>query len=231
VVEVLNFPQFEKAGFEADDIIGTLAHQLGEKKSTTTDDEIKQLQAVIVTGDKDTFQLVNDWVHVWLPARGKIQIPQEYDIPAVEAKMGVHPSQVVDLKALMGDASDNIPGVKGIGAKTAAKLIQAFGDLESVYRAVDQVQHKQPGQQVAAESILKGSLLTKLVADRDQAMMSQSLATILIDVPVKLDLPACKVSGYNKHRALELFDELSFRSLEELLPSDDFELDIQAALF
>ena len=230
VVEVLNFPQFTKPGFEADDIIGTLVNQLGKKRETSRKQETKELKAVIVTGDKDTFQLVNDWVHVWLPGRGKNQQAQEYDEAAVVSKLGVRPDQVIDLKALMGDSSDNIPGVAGIGAKTAAKLTQTFGTLDQVYQTVEKIQSKKTGEKLAAETVIKGSVLKKLVAGKEQAYMSQDLATILQDVPLKLDLSACKVSGYNKHQALELFEELSFKSLEELLPIDDFELDIHQAL-
>jgi len=215
VVEKLNIPQFEIDGFEADDLIGTLALQAkGQKK-----------EVVIVTGDRDIFQLVQDGIKVWLPSRGKIEAA-EYDSQAVKVKMGVRPDQIVDLKALMGDSSDNIPGIKGIGPKSAAKLLVEFETLEKLY---DQVELAQQGN--VNHPLLKGGLLTKLIEGKQSALLSQQLAQIELDVPIKLDLPSCKVSGYDKEQILELFEQFGFRSLAKLLPADDFELGLQNALF
>lgn len=210
VVEVLRFPKFEVAGWEADDLIGTLAAQVADP----------EVMSVIVTGDKDTFQLVTDRVHVWLPARGKDGRPTEYDAAGVAAKMGVRPDQVVDLKALMGDASDNIPGVSGVGPKTAAQLLHDFETLDGVYQAV-----------AAGSDRIKPALLKKLQTDQELAFLSRDLATIQTNAPIQLDLDACRISGYDRVQATELFEELGFKSLLELLPADDFELSLQQALF
>ncbi len=225
VVKTLNIPQFELEGFEADDLIGTLSCRIAELKEKTGEDK---LMTVIVTGDRDSFQLVNDSTHAWLPGRGKGQDDKEYGRDGVKQRMGVFPEQIVDLKALMGDASDNIPGVKGVGEKTAVKLIDKFGSLEKVYQAVDRWQAGKRGE---LAEVLKDSLVTKLADDKANALLSQQLATINCEVPIDLDLDLCRVSGYDKHAAAELFDELDFRSLVKLLPADEFELGIQNALF
>lgn len=222
VVTSLNIPQFELAGFEADDLIGTIQCQLKDQT------EVEDLMTVIVTGDRDTFQLVSDKTHVWMPGRGKNQSDTEYDRDGVKTKMGVYPEQIIDLKALMGDASDNIPGVKGVGEKTATKLIQHYGSLEALYQAVDDWQ---AGEQQPHAGILKQGLVDKLLADKESAFLSYQLATIQCDVPIKLELDECRVSGYDKEGAAKLFEELDFKSLIKLLPPDDFELGIQNALF
>lgn len=217
VVKTLNMPQFEVEGFEADDLIGTLTAHIG-------DCEAENLMTVIVTGDRDAFQLVNDCVHVWLPGRGKGQTDMEYDRAAVKTKMGVFPEQIVDLKALMGDASDNIPGVKGVGEKTAIHLIQEFETLQKVYEAVDVYAEKPAAN-------LKATLVAKLQADRESAFLSQKLAQIDRQAPITFDLSACRVAQYDKEKAQAMFEEMDFKSLINLLPADDFELALQGALF
>lgn len=222
VVTSLNIPQFELAGFEADDLIGTIQCQLKDQT------QVEDLMTVIVTGDRDTFQLVSDKTHVWMPGRGKNQSDTEFDRDGVKTKMGVYPDQIIDLKSLMGDASDNIPGVKGVGEKTATKLIQHYGSLDALYQAVDEWQ---AGEQQKHVGILKQGLVDKLVTDKDNALMSYTLATIQCDVPIKLELDECRVSGYDKEGAAKLLEEYDFKSLVRLLPPDDFELGIQSALF
>ncbi len=216
VVEAMNMPQFEKAGYEADDLIGTAVRQV-----KAGDDVL----SMVVTGDKDLLQLVNDHTHVFIPARGKFGKDIEYDAATVEEKMGVTPEQVPELKALMGDSSDNIPGVKGVGAKTAATLVQKFGKLEELYARLERV------QQGETDDVLKGALIKKLTQDKENAYMSRELATIMTQAPLTLDLPACRVREYDKEQVWQLFDELAFDSLKELLPADDFESGIQDALF
>ena len=222
VVRTLNIPQFEAEGFEADDLIGSMSCQLHALNGQ------ENLMTVIVTGDRDTFQLVNDCTHVWLPGRGKNQEDKEYDREGVKQKMGVYPDQIVDLKALMGDASDNIPGVRGVGEKTAVKLIETFDTLTGVYEAVDKWR---AGDEAAGLGVLKASLVEKLVADKDNALLSQQLATIDCDAPVKLTLEDCRVSSYDKEGAMALFEKMDFKSLIRLLPADEFELGVQNALF
>jgi DNA polymerase-1 len=218
VVIALNIPQFEVEGYEADDVIGTLARQITEQ----TDDRV-----LIVTGDRDTFQLVNDRVHVWMPGRGKGQADTEYDSDGVHRKMDVRPDQIIDLKALMGDASDNIPGVSGVGAKTAAKLLHAFDTLEGVYQGL--VAPEKLSQEQKA--LFTKGLVQKLANGHELAVLSKKLATIDCQVPISLDVPACEVTAYDKDVVRTLFEELQFKSLLSLLPPDAFEMSVQQALF
>lgn len=214
VVEAFNIPQFILPGYEADDLIGTLSEQIKEK--------CPELITVIVTGDRDAFQLVDDCVHVWMPSRTKQVGDIEYDAKAVEEKMGVRPDQIVDLKALMGDASDNIPGVAGIGEKTAVKLLQAFGTLDALYAAIAE---KKPSP-VLTEKIIK-----KLAEGQQDAVMSKQLATIDRHVPITLTVEDCRLSSYKKDDVIQLFEEFEFHSLLRMLPADAFEKDVQQALF
>lgn len=223
IVSVLNVPKFEVAGYEADDLIGTLMKQLCENG--------KGVEGLVVTGDKDLLQLVNDRVHVFIPGRGKYSVDTEYDPHMVQQKMGVTPEQIIDLKALMGDSSDNVPGVKGIGKKTATKLIQTFGSLEKVYQRVAEIEKDIADGLKNTDQVIKGAVLRKLIAGKESAFLSQKLVTILQDAPITLDLDACKVSGYDKNQALQVFEELGFKSLMKFLPADDFELGLQEALF
>ncbi|MBD3250667.1 MAG: hypothetical protein GF381_03825 [Candidatus Pacebacteria bacterium] len=226
VVEALNIPQFSLEGYEADDLIGTVSYQLDHCPQELGAPE--DLLTVIVTGDKDMFQLVDDNTHVWIPGRGK-RGDTEYDYATVQKKMGVRPDQIVDLKALMGDASDNIPGIKGIGIKTAVKLLQNFDNLDKLYQSVERVQAGQADAQ--EKNILKGALLKKLARGRDKAFLSQKLAQIDQQVSVEIDLDHCRVDSYDKTKAVELFQALEFRSLISMLPNDQFEADVQSALF
>ena len=209
IVKKLNIPKFEMAGYEADDLIGTLSNQSAVK-------------TVIVTGDQDMFQLVNDDIHVWLPPRGK-HPADEYNQEKVYQKINVNPDQVIDMKALMGDSSDNIPGIRGIGPKSAVALLQRFKTLDGVYEAVAEFEKH--------SDILKGALLRKLQEGKKNAYLSQKLATIDQNVPINLDLESCRVTGYDKAEAVKLFQELEFRSLINLLPDDEFETSIQDSLF
>jgi DNA polymerase I len=219
VVTALNIPQFAVAGFEADDLLGTITTQVGASHGT-------ELLSIVVTGDKDLLQLVDDSTHVWLPGRGKGQVDMEYDAEQVFRKMGVTPAQVIELKALMGDSSDNIPGVKGIGKKTAEKLIAEFGTIDALYTQLDQLE-----QSGKADPLLKGALLTKLRTDKDNAFLSRELATINRSAPISFELEACKVTEYDKEVVVKLFEELGFNSLLALLPKDEFELEVQNALW
>jgi len=222
IVKVLNIPQFEVAGYEADDLNGTVTRQIEE---TCSD---QNLTTLIVTGDRDAFQLVSDCTHVWLPGRGKGQVDTEYDRNGVKERMDVYPEQIVDLKALMGDASDNIPGVPGVGEKTATALITEFGNLEKLYEAIDALD-KQPA--APGSALQKKSLVEKLKAGKESAFMSQKLATIDRHAPVELKLADCRMAAYDKKAAVELFTNLDFKSLINSLPADEFELSVQGALF
>jgi DNA polymerase I len=201
VVKALNMPIYELDGFEADDVLGTLAQQTRKLG----------LQTLIVTGDMDTLQLVNPDVMV-LSARKGIADIVRFDEAAVMDRFGIVPALVPDWKALTGDTSDNIPGVPGIGAKTATKLLQTYGSLEAVLQhAADQDKDIPPRQRQL------------LVEHADQARKSKWLATIVLDAPVTLDLEACHTHDFDRAAVRELFRELEFRSLVDRLPRSDGE--------
>lgn len=221
IVNILNIPTFAIDGYEADDVIGTLARQV-------TKDCIPQHQGthvLIVTGDKDSFQLVNDCVHILVPPNGK-NGEQEFDAQAVVNKMGVRPDQIIDYKALAGDPSDNIPGVKGIGGKSAVRLLEEYDSVNNMYEEI-----KKQTDKVKNSKILKGATLTKIVEGYESAMLSQKLATIDTHVPINVELDDCRVSGYEKTKATKLFEEFNFKSLIKQLPDDDFEMGVAEMLF
>jgi DNA polymerase-1 len=186
VVIAFNIPIYEADGYEADDVLGTLARQATEQ----------QLQTLIVTGDMDTMQLVGPHVHV-LAARKGISDISYYDEAAVMERYGVTPARIPDWKALTGDTSDNIPGVPGIGAKTATKLLQTYDTLEGVLAHAAEL----PPRQRQA-----------LTENADQARKSKWLATIVTDAPVTLDLAAARTHDFDRAQVRELFRELEFHS-------------------
>jgi len=200
VVRALNMPIFEVEGFEADDVIGTLAKQAGKLKT----------EVIIVTGDQDAMQLVNGKVKVWVPGRGKIPA-KLYGIKEVKERYELEPEQIVDLKALCGDASDNIPGVKGVGPKTAKDLLKRFLTVERIYSQLDKAMKK--GE-------VRAAVGKKLADDYEEAMRSKKLAKIVTDVPIKLSWRACRLEDYDKAKAVKLFKELGFKSLIDKLPND-----------
>jgi DNA polymerase-1 len=191
IVEAFGIPIYEKDGFEADDVIGTLAVQATQQGVDT----------IILTGDMDTLQLVNEHVKVMAAKRGISEVTT-YDEAAVKERYGIAPQKLPDFKGLVGDTSDNIPGVHGIGEKTASKLLADYGDLEEVLAHIDELKPKEQ----------------KLLRDAaNQARQSKYLATIVLDAPVRLDLEACRIDGISRNRdkVLALFRELEFRSLVE----------------
>ncbi|HEU5348685.1 MAG TPA: DNA polymerase, partial [Ktedonobacterales bacterium] len=193
VVAAFNIPVYELDGFEADDLLGTLSRQA----------EALGVRTVIATGDLDTLQLVDDWIRVTFarsPRKGEFEY---FDRAAVEARYGFEPTHVVDYKALVGDTSDNIPGVPGIGQKTATKLIQEYGTLENI---LDHVEELPPRTR------------TMLAENRAQAIQSKHLATIVTDVPVTLDLPGARALNYDPDGARRVLYELEFYSLADKLP-------------
>ncbi|HYX49665.1 MAG TPA: DNA polymerase I, partial [Ktedonobacteraceae bacterium] len=192
VVEAFDIPIYEKDGFEADDVLGTLSVQATKQGVDT----------IIFTGDMDTLQLVNEHVHALVAKRG-ISEATEYDEEAVFNRYGLPPSKLPDFKGLVGDKSDNIPGVPGIGEKTASKLITEYGDLEGVLTHIDDLTPKEQ------------RLLREM---GDQARQSKFLATIVLDAPVKLDLEACRTGQINKDKVVALFRELEFRTLVDKIP-------------
>lgn len=195
LVTAFGIPVLEADGFEADDVLGTVARMASEQG----------VRVVILTGDRDLLQLAGDGVVIRLAGQ-KLSEAADYGPPEVVAKLGVSPNQVVDYKALVGDTSDNIPGVRGVGEKTAVSLIEQYGSLDNVYAHLDDIPTR---------------FKTKLEAGRELAYLSQKLAAISTQVPLDFDLEACRARAYNRDRVVELFRELEFRSLLDRIPSLD----------
>ena len=180
---------FSLGGFEADDLIGTISRYSAKKKFI---DEV-----VIITGDKDLMQLVTSKVHLLMPIRGlsetKIFKPQD-----VVEKLGVNPKQVIDLKALMGDMSDNYPGVAGIGPKAAIDLLSEYQTLDNVYQNIDKI---------------KPSFREKLIKEKDNAYLSQKLATIIDNIPLDFKLSQSRWGDQIIFNLNKLFKSYNFKSL------------------
>ncbi|MBI3287692.1 MAG: DNA polymerase I, partial [Chloroflexi bacterium] len=208
LVEALGMPIFEVEGYEADDLIGALAGLAAQRG----------LETLVLTGDHDTLQLVSSQVKV-LTTAGHAQKFSEakiYDVEAVRQKFGFDPGLLADYKALVGEVTDNIPGVKGIGEKTAKQLIQSYGPLEEIYGHLGQIQPR----------------VRKLLEEqRERAFLSKRLATIVTDVPLELDLERCRVVAYDREQAVQIFRELEFRSLLERLPEPEAPRIEQMAMF
>jgi DNA polymerase-1 len=199
VVRALNIPIFEVEGYEADDLIGSLARQASEQG----------VETVVVTGDNDTLQLVTPTVKVMTPGghSQRFSDAKLFDEEKVREKYGIEPDLLADYKALVGDKSDNIPGVAGIGDKTARQLIQEYGTVEEIYEHLEDIE---PGR---ARQALEGQ--------REQALLSKRLATIVTHAPITLDLEKCRTNDYDRQEVTELFRELEFRSLVQRLPQSE----------
>jgi len=199
VLRAFNIPVYEKEGYEADDVIGTLAAQACRNSKFQNPNS----KIIIVTGDLDTLQLVNKKVNVFTLKKG-IKDTILYDEKAVRERFGgLAPKQMVDFKGLKGDPSDNIPGVPGIGEKTAIELLKKYGSLKKLFAAVE----KNPAPAGQAK------LWEKLSSQKEQAFFSQYLATIKIDVPLKFDLSSALARDYDQAEVAKLFKKLGFYSL------------------
>ena len=195
LVEAFRIPIFELDGYEADDLLGTLSQQASQQ----------DIDTIIVTGDADTMQLVSPRVKVLYPRAGRsFSDTTLYDEAGVSEKYGVNAAQIADLKALVGDPSDNIPGVTGIGSKTAVKLIQQFGSVEGIYHHIDDV--------------TPPKLQETLRQQEETARRSKELATIVTQAPVELDLAECQVNRYDQNQVNELLRELEFYSRAPVCP-------------
>jgi DNA polymerase-1 len=191
VITAMNIPVYELEGYEADDLIGTVARRA----------EQEGYYSLIVTGDKDALQLVTDAVEVLLTKKGISEL-ERYNPGKVEERYGLTPKQMIDLKGLMGDASDNIPGVPGIGEKTALKLMHEYGSIDNIYQNLDKLSPK---------------MRDKLTENHEMAYLSQKLATIVTDVPFALDLSHCHYGDPDYENLLALFRKLEFRALAKSL--------------
>lgn len=187
-VDALGLPRLEMEGFEADDVIGTLAMRAAEAG----------FEVVMVTGDKDFMQLVGPRISMFVPIKNEVVRPD-----TIRDKYGIEPERVVDFLALMGDSSDNIPGVPKVGEKTALELLHRFGTLDAV------LEH--------ADDIPKPSIRAGVKENREQALLSRKLATIRTDVPVNADLESFRFDGYHTDTAIEFFRKMEFNKLADAL--------------
>ncbi|MCY3865519.1 MAG: DNA polymerase I [Chloroflexi bacterium] len=190
LVSAFNIPQLTMPNMEADDVLGTISRQAVEMG----------LDVHIATGDRDILQLLGPHVRVQLPQRGEDD--KVWDAPAFREKWGLEPSQLVDLKALEGDTSDNIPGVAGVGKKTATDLLQQYGDLETIYENLDEI---------------KTRPRNRLIEGREMAFLSRELATIMRDLDIALDLESCVGGDFELKPVDDVFSALEFRTLRERL--------------
>jgi len=203
ILQAFKIPIFEKEGFEADDILGTIVRQL---KTINY-----KLKTIIVTGDLDTLQLVNKKTSVFTLKKG-VKDTIIYDEKAVQERFGLEPKQMNDFKGLKGDPSDNIPGVPGVGEKTAIELLKKYGNLENLYKQLA-INNKQL-------TIKNKKLFEKLLEFKEQAFFSKYLATIKTDVPIKFNLPDAVARDFEKEAVIRIFKELGFYSLINRLPED-----------
>ncbi len=187
VLAAMNLPAITQAGFEADDVLGTLSQVASAEGYTVK----------ILSGDRDLFQLVNADKRISVLNLGQKDKIVEYHADEVKARLGVTPEQVVDYKALCGDTSDNIPGVRGIGDKTAIKLIEEYGTLENILAALPQ---------------MKGAVKVKLEQGIESAKHSQFMATIKTDVPLPIDITDCKLTGFDTEKLIPLLEELELKA-------------------
>jgi len=185
IIKALNIPIVEKPGFEADDLVGTYS-KTAQKKG---------FEVVMVTGDKDFIQLVTEKCTLWDPMKDTIM-----DVNTIKKDMGIDPAQFIDVLGLAGDTSDNIPGVRGVGPKTALKLIARFGSIKNLYENIDDIK----GQTKLYENLL---------SSKNIVFLSRDLATIDISVFVKKDIEDFKLEAFDRKKAFELFQEFEFKTL------------------
>ncbi|MFC1613274.1 DNA polymerase I [Patescibacteria group bacterium] len=220
VLSAFHIPIYEKSGFEADDIIGTIAHKL------TIGNNIQgnvKIQTIIVTGDLDTLQLIDDNTKVWTLKKGLSEMIIYGAEQVKERFKGLSPEQMIDYKALRGDPSDNIIGVKGIGEKGAINLLNEFNNIENLYKKLE-----------AEETELSPKLSKLLIDNKKSAFLSKELATIDRNTPIKFIFADCVWDGYDQEKVFNLFQELQFKSLLNKLPKNNNDekedINIQGAL-
>ena len=193
LIGAFEIPIYQLQGFEADDLIAALVSQAEKRDVETT----------IVSGDLDLLQLVSERTTL-MTTRGGVQQTTFYDPAKVIERYGLQPSQMIDFKALKGDTTDNVPGIAGVGEKTAATVLQRYGSLEGIYEALDTVQPEK--------------LRQKLADNREDVFLWRDIVTVRQDLPVELDLESARLGDYDREEVLRLFREYEFRSLVERLP-------------
>ncbi|MEK7680781.1 MAG: DNA polymerase I [Patescibacteria group bacterium] len=202
VVKSFGLPIYQKQGYEADDVIGTIVKNLEKEKNT---------EVFIVTGDMDTLQLIRDGVKVYTLRKG-MSDTVVYDAEEVKKRFGFGPEAMVDYKALRGDPSDNIPGVPGIGEKTATDLILKFGSVEKIYKEIR-------NQQSAIRKKIKPGVIKKLIEGEESAKMSKELSAIDCAVPgIEFNLDACTLKDFDREKINHIFQKFEFVSLLKRIP-------------
>ena len=203
VLKAMNIDIVEKEGYEGDDILGTLA-KYGETQG---------LDVVILSGDRDTFQLATNKTTIRIPRTkaGKTET-EDYDRNKVLEEYGLEPKALIDVKGLQGDTSDNIPGVPGIGPKTAISLIKKYSTIENLYEAIEK-----------GEDDLKGKQKENIVANKEMAFLSKKLGEIDVNVPLDDNLETLKVEEWDKVKVLEIFQNLNFKRYIEIFNLEDVE--------
>ncbi|MDA1363437.1 MAG: DNA polymerase I [Candidatus Marinimicrobia bacterium] len=196
LLEGMNIPVLRVDGVEADDIIGTVAKQCGDI----------DLQCNIVSGDKDFMQLINDSTFLYAPQARKRE-KEIFDVNKVVEKWGVGPENIIDLLGLMGDSSDNVPGVQGVGPKTAMKLIQKHGSIEKIYENIDSIKNEK--------------MKDKLLSDKDNALLSKQLVTILTDVNIDSSVDDFVIKEMNTSKLEDIFKELEFSGMLKKIGSTE----------
>lgn len=223
VLAKMNVAVFEIDGYEADDIIGTIAKLVVQKTRNTQkvrrsdksdtqkvrrpgssefSEYSENIEVIIVSGDRDMLQLVNFHVKVYAPIIGLTKTVI-FDEKAVEEKYGVKPSQIIDYKSLIGDPSDNYPGVSGVGPKTASELLKKYGSFENLYQKLGELPPK---------------ISQSLATDAEQASLAKKLATIATDAPIPFDIEKCSFKRFDIAGAKKAFEDLGFKSLFKRLP-------------
>lgn len=196
LLRAFNIGIYEIDGYEADDIIGTITKRY----------ESPELEVVIFTGDRDALQLVSPYTKVMITKKG-ITETETYDLNYLKGKYNLNPKGIIDLKGLMGDSSDNIPGVPGVGEKTALKLLSQFGTLENVFENIDNISGKK--------------LNENLRENKETAYFSKKLATINVNVPIETDLSNMRIKDYDYIKIRNLFEDYEFKSLINKIPVKD----------
>jgi DNA polymerase-1 len=197
MVETLGIRRIEEADYEADDVLGSIARSHASK----------DLEVVLVTGDKDAYQLVDDNTSIYANKKGITEF-ETFDAEAVREKLGIGPEQVIDYMALVGDASDNIPGVRGVGEKTALRLIQEHGSIDGIYGDLDRI---------------KGKLRETLEANRETAYLSRDLVTIRTDLPISFDIEDARTPDFHGETARAYFRSQEMESIARELASGESE--------
>ena len=188
LLEAMNIPVLKKPGFEADDIIGTITESISDE----------EIEAYIVSGDKDFMQLINEKTFLYAPGKRSAS-PTIYDRNGVLEKWGLPPENIIDLLALMGDSSDNVPGVAGVGVKTAVKLLKEYGSLSRVFDNADKITNKR------VHDGLKNC--------RDDAFLSKELVTIIKNVDIECSIENFVVQSFDQDALLKKYEELEFHAL------------------